>query len=75
MNKDYNGDGTLGAMYYNRGHVTFKRDIWGTLTTVLAVIGMTFVVSVVVGAIFYSKPAQNVLESVIAGKSTVKVME
>lgn len=67
MNKDYNGDGTLGAMYYNRGHITFRKNILGHTLTVIAVLGMAFVITVIVGALFYSKPAQNVLDSVIAG--------
>lgn len=68
MSKDLNADGFCGALQYNRGHVTFKRSIWGTLLTVIAVTGAAFIAIVVVGAILNVNVAQSVLESLIAGK-------
>lgn len=70
MNKDITGDGFCGALYYNRGHVTFKRSLFSKVLTALAAVGFVFVMLVVVGSVLNVKPAQNVLETLIAGKST-----
>ena len=72
---DKTGDGFLGSNNYNRGHVTFKRNLWDKGLTVVAVIGMAFVISVIVGALFYSKPAQSVLQDVIGGSNSLRSVE
>lgn len=72
MLSDRNGDGITKSIYYNRGHVTFKRNLWDKGLTVVAVIGMAFVISVIVGAIFYSKPAQSVLQDVVGGVEHIR---
>ena len=66
---DLNGDGMLGAIYYNRGHVTFKPSLFSKIMTVLAAVGFMFVLFLVIGNVFNVKLAQNVLETVIAGNS------
>ena len=68
MKVDLNGDGMIGAIYYNRGHVVFKRSFWGRILTALALVGFVFIALVIVGSVFNVKPAQNVLETLIAGK-------
>lgn len=68
MSKDITGDGFCGAIYYNRGHVTFKRSLFSKVLTALAAVGFVFMAFLVVGNVFNVKPAQNVLETVIAGK-------
>lgn len=68
MKVDLNGDGMLGALYYNRGHVTFKRSLFSKVLTALAAVGFVFVMLVVVGSVLNVNVAQNVLETLIAGK-------
>ena len=72
---DKTGDGFLGSNNYYRGHITFKRNLLGNALTVIAVLGMAFVISVIVGAIFYSKPAQSVLQDVIGGSNSLRSVE
>lgn len=67
---DKNGDGMIGATYYNRGHVTFKRNVIVVILGHVAAIAAALIVLIVLGAMLNVKPAQRALEMVIAGKST-----
>lgn len=66
--KDYNADGMLGNHYYNRGHVTFKRNILGLLVSFIAVVGGLIIGLVILGAILNVNLAQEAVNTVIAGK-------
>lgn len=65
---DQNGDGMLGAIYYNRGHVTFKRSLFSKVLTALAAVGFVFMAFLVVGNVFNVNVAQRALETLIAGR-------
>ena len=67
MSRDITGDGFCGAIYYNRGHVKVRRNIFRKIVTAVGLAGYIFVAFVVIGSMFNVKPAQNVLETVIAG--------
>lgn len=75
--KDLTGDGMVGALYYNRGHVTVRRNWLTKVLTAVWLAGFVFMAFVVVGSMLNVNSAQGVLETLIAGKSTpiVKVME
>ena len=68
MSRDITGDGFCGALYYNRGHVTFKRSLFSKVLTALAAVGFVFVMLVIVGSVLNVNVAQNVLETLIAGE-------
>lgn len=65
---DSTGDGMVGANYYNRGHVTFRRSYLGYALSFIALILGVLIGLVVIGAMLNINVAQNVLEYVIAGK-------
>lgn len=77
MNRDMTGDGMVGALYYNRGHVTIKRNWLARILTAVGLAGIVFIAFVVIGSMLNVRPAQKALETVIAGKATpiVKAME
>lgn len=64
---DRTGDGMLGAIHYNRGHVTFKRSLFSKVLTTLAAVGFVFIAFLVVGNVFNVNVAQTALETLIAG--------
>lgn len=70
MSRDITGDGFCGALYYNRGHVTFKRSLFSKVLTALAAVGFVFVMLVIVGSVLNVNVAQKALQTLIAGKKT-----
>lgn len=77
MIKDLTGDGMVGALYYNRGHVTIKRNWLAKVLTAVGLAGFVFIAFVVVGSMLNVNSAQKALQTLIAGNSTpiVKAME
>ncbi len=66
--KDINGDGMVGALYYNRGHVTLRRSMYTRIVKLILAAVALFAVFVVIGSAMHVKSAQNVLETLVAGR-------
>lgn len=65
--KDITGDGMIGAIYYNRGHVKIKHNLISKILVIILAIELLFIVFLILGNVFYVNSAQNVLNTVIAG--------
>lgn len=68
QSRDLTGDGFLGEVNYNRGHITLHRSIWGKVVTLIQVACAVFILAVVLGAMLHINIAQNVLNTLIAGE-------
>ena len=68
MQVDKTGDGFLGASYYNRGHIKFKRSYLGWAVSFVAAAGLILIVGVLLAASFNLKPAQELVNILVAGK-------
>lgn len=75
--KDLTGDGMVGALYYNRGHVIVRRNWLAKVLTAVWLAGFVFMAFVVVGSVLNVNSAQTALQTLIAGNTApiVKAME